>query len=79
MQADCQIQVSLVYRKPAAENEAAPSKAFTLFKKINKKWLARPLLLSQRGIPDGSHSTLVEWGQATEGNRMTIRRDVTDE
>ena len=47
MQADCQIQVSLVHRKPAAENEAAPSKAFTLFKKINKKWLARPLLLSQ--------------------------------
>ena len=27
---------------------------------------------------NGPHLRLIEWGQATEGNRMTIRREVLD-
>jgi hypothetical protein len=32
----------------------------------------------QGGIPDRQHLRLIEWGQATEGNGMTIRRAVLD-
>ncbi|MBU4371785.1 MAG: hypothetical protein L6300_11845 [Syntrophaceae bacterium] len=30
------------------------------------------------GIPDRPHLRLIEWGQATERNGMTIRREVLD-